>query len=104
MKIAVDMVKEGLLEEYEAIMRVEPKQLDQLLHPMIDPKLKLKVLAKGLPASTGAAVGMVVFTADEAEEWVKKGEKACPPLYVFPVLCCFSCVVPQYLSIRVLTS
>eukprot|EP00906_Rhabdomonas_costata_P032590 RCo045907 len=74
-KIAVDMVKEGILEEYEAISRVEPKQLDQLLHPMIDPKLKLKALAKGLPASPGAAVGKVVFTAEEAEEWVKKGEK-----------------------------
>lgn len=54
---------------------MDPKQLDQLLHPMIDPKAKLKALAKGLPASPGAAVGKVVFTAEEAEEWVKKGEK-----------------------------
>jgi len=74
-KIAVDMVKEGLLEEHEAIMRVDPKQLDQLLHPMIDPNAKFKSLAKGLPASPGAGVGKIVFTAEEAEEWTKRGEK-----------------------------
>ena len=71
----MNMVKEWILEEFKAIMKVEPKQLDQLLHPMIDTKLKLKAIAKGLPASPGAAVGKVVFTAEEAEEWVKKGEK-----------------------------
>lgn len=74
-KIAVDMVKEGLIEEHEAISRVDAKQLDQLLHPMIDPTFKGKTLAKGLPASPGAAVGKIVFTAEEAEEWVKRGEK-----------------------------
>jgi len=74
-KIAVDMVHEGLIDKKTALLRVEPKQLDQLLHPMIDPKAKYEVLAKGLPASPGAAVGRVVFTADEAEEWAKRGEK-----------------------------
>jgi len=65
-KIAVDMVKEGLLTKEEAILRVDPQQLDQLLHPIIDPKAKVSVLAKGLPASPGAATGVAVFTADEA--------------------------------------
>jgi pyruvate,orthophosphate dikinase len=74
-KIAVDMVHEGLIDKKTALLRVEPKQLDQLLHPMIDPKAKYEVLAKGLPASPGAAVGRVVFTADEAEEWARRGEK-----------------------------
>ncbi len=67
-KIACDMVKEGLITKNEAILRVHPDQLDQLLHPMIDPKAKLKILAKGLPASPGAAVGKVVFTASDAIE------------------------------------
>jgi pyruvate,orthophosphate dikinase len=73
-KIAVDMVEEGTLSKEEAVMRVDPKQLDQLLHPVLEPKstAKLKLLAKGLPASPGAAVGTIVFTADEA---VKKAEK-----------------------------
>lgn len=74
-KIAVDMVKEGLLTEEEAIMRVGAEQLDQLLHPMLDPKANKKVIATGLPASPGAAVGKAVFSADVAEEWNKKGEK-----------------------------
>ncbi|MDH4101158.1 MAG: pyruvate, phosphate dikinase [Nitrospirota bacterium] len=65
-KIAVDMVKEGLISKEEAILRIEPNQLDQLLHPIIDPKAKLEVIAKGLPASPGAATGKVVFDADEA--------------------------------------
>ena len=65
-KIAVDMVKEKLITKEEALMRVDPQQIDQLLHPIIDPKAKLKVIAKGLPASPGAATGKVVFTADEA--------------------------------------
>lgn len=67
-KIAVDMVKEGLITEKEAILRVDPDQLDQLLHPSLDPRADKQVLAKGLPASPGAASGMVVFNADEAEE------------------------------------
>jgi len=65
-KIAVDMVKEGLISKQEALMRVEPEWLNQLLHPIFDPKAKYEVLAKGLPASPGAAVGKVVFTADDA--------------------------------------
>ncbi len=65
-KIAVDMLKEGLIDKKTAVLRVEPEQLDQLLHPMIDPKAKLEVFAKGLPASPGAAVGQVVFTAEAA--------------------------------------
>ncbi|MDR1695008.1 MAG: pyruvate, phosphate dikinase [Lactobacillaceae bacterium] len=74
-KIAVDMVKEKLLTEEEAVMRVGAEQLDQLLHPMLDPKANKKVIATGLPASPGAAVGKAVFSADVAEEWNKKGEK-----------------------------
>ncbi len=65
-KIAVDMVKEGLIDKKTAVLRVAPEQLDQLLHPNIDPKAKLKAAAKGLPASPGAAVGHVVFTAEKA--------------------------------------
>ncbi len=75
LKIAVDMVSEGLITKNEAILRVKPSQLDQMLHPMIDPKAKVTPIAKGLPASPGAAVGKVVFTADRAEELAKKGEK-----------------------------
>ncbi len=74
-KIAVDMVKEGLIDKKEAIMRVEPSQLDQLLHPMLDPKADKKVIARGLPASPGAAAGKIVFSADEAEKLAEKGEK-----------------------------
>jgi pyruvate,orthophosphate dikinase len=76
-KTAVDMVKEKLITKEQAVMRVSPDQLDQLLHPMIDPKIRksLKALAKGLNASPGAASGQIVFTADEAEEWVKEGKK-----------------------------
>ncbi len=70
-KIAVDMVKEGLLQSQEALLRVEPEQLNQLLHPVLDESKPVKVLGKGLPASPGAAVGRVVFTADEA---VAKGK------------------------------
>lgn len=72
-KIAVDMVKEGLLEEAEAVMRVTPKQVDQLLHPMINPKVKTKPIAKGLPASAGAAIGQIVFNPEDAEAWAKQG-------------------------------
>jgi pyruvate,orthophosphate dikinase len=65
-RIAVDMVREGLLAPEEAMLRVEPEQLNQLLHPVLDESKPLKAIAKGLPASPGAAVGRVVFTADEA--------------------------------------
>ncbi len=73
LKIAVDMVKEGLIDKKTAVMRIDPAQLDQILHPMIDPKAKVDVVAKGLPASPGAAVGEVVFTADEAEKEAAAG-------------------------------
>jgi len=71
-KIAVDMVAEKLISKEEAVLRVEPASLDQLLHPIIDPKAKIQVIAKGLPASPGAASGKVVFTADEAVKHAKK--------------------------------
>ncbi|WP_304225908.1 pyruvate, phosphate dikinase [Gracilinema caldarium] len=76
-KIAVDMVAEGLIDKETAIKRVTPEHLDQLLHPMIDPKaLKgAKSLTKGLNASPGAACGRIVFTAKDAELWAEKGEK-----------------------------
>jgi len=74
-KIAVDMVKEGIITKEEAIMRIEPKALDQLLHRHIDDKVKVEVLATGLAASPGAACGMVVFTPDDACQWVAEGKK-----------------------------
>ena len=74
-KIAVDMVKERLIDQKLAVLRVEPHQLDQLLHPRVDPMAKTQKIAKGLPASPGAAVGKAVFTAAEAEEMAGKGEK-----------------------------
>ena len=75
LKIAVDMVEEGIINKEEAVLRVEPNQLNQLLHRRIDPNAKKEVIAKGLPASPGAAYGKVVFTADEAEESGKEGER-----------------------------
>ncbi|NJD92408.1 MAG: pyruvate, phosphate dikinase [Geobacter sp.] len=74
-KVAVDMVKEGLIDEKTAVLRVAPSQLDQLLHPSLDPKAKKEIIAKGLPASPGAASGTVVFTADEAEAAAKTGNR-----------------------------
>ncbi|MCP4216295.1 MAG: pyruvate, phosphate dikinase, partial [bacterium] len=74
-KIAVEMVHEGLISKKEAVMRVSPDMLDQLLHPNIDPKESYTAIAKGLPASPGAAVGKIVFTAEKAEEEAAKGEK-----------------------------
>ncbi len=74
-RMAVEMVEEGLLTKEEAIMRVGAEQLDQLLHPMLDPKAPKKVIATGLPASPGAAVGRAVFNAEDAEAWAAKGEK-----------------------------
>ncbi|GAB4238952.1 MAG: pyruvate, phosphate dikinase [Deltaproteobacteria bacterium] len=73
-RIAVDMVKEKLISKEEALLRLEPQQIDQLLHPVIDPKAKLEVIAKGLPASPGAATGAVVFHADKAVEWATEGK------------------------------
>ena len=74
-KIAVDMVNERLIPKKEAVMRVTPEQLDMLLHPQFDPKAKRTVICKGLPASPGAAVGQVVFTAEVAEAWRANGKK-----------------------------
>jgi pyruvate,orthophosphate dikinase len=75
--IAVDMCEEGLISKKEAIMRVEPQALDQLLHPIFDAKARkgVEVAAKGLPASPGAATGAIVFTADEAVAWAQKGKR-----------------------------
>jgi pyruvate, orthophosphate dikinase len=75
LRIAVEMVEEGLIDEKTAVLRVEPEQLEQLLHPMVDPSGAVRVIAKGLPASPGAAVGAVVFTADEAIARGQRGEK-----------------------------
>lgn len=74
LKIAVDMVAEGLISIEDAVMRVDASALDQLLHPTLDPNAKREVVARGLPASPGAACGIAVLTADEAEEKAKLGE------------------------------
>ena len=74
-KVAIDLVKEGLIDEETAILRVDPASLDQLLHPMIDPNAKKEIIGKGLPASPGAASGKVVFNAEDAEKYAEKGEK-----------------------------
>ena len=74
-KIAVDMVHEGLIDKKTAVLRVPPGDLDQLLHPRVNPAKKPKVLAQGLPASPGAASGRAVFLADDALAWSEKGEK-----------------------------
>jgi pyruvate,orthophosphate dikinase len=74
LKIAVDMASEGLISEEEAVDRVDPAALDQLLHPTLDPAAPRDVIAKGLPASPGAASGMVVFDADTAEKRAEQGE------------------------------
>ena len=67
LKVAVDMVREGLITKEEAVTRVEPGHLDQLLHPMFDKSAKREPIANGLPASPGAAVGQIVFSAADAE-------------------------------------
>ncbi len=74
-RIAVELVREKMISEKEAVLRVDPYSLDQLLHPTLDPKAKKIILAKGLPASPGAASGSVVFTADEAEKLGNAGKK-----------------------------
>jgi len=74
-RMAVEMVEEGLLTKEEAILRVGADQLNHLLHPMLDPKAEKKVIATGLPASPGAAVGMAVFNAEDAEKWHSEGKK-----------------------------
>ncbi len=73
-RIAVEMVDEGLIDKKTALMRIVPNQLDQLLHPMFDPKAEKNVIASGLPASPGAATGQIVFHSDDAEEWAEDGK------------------------------
>jgi pyruvate,orthophosphate dikinase len=75
LKIAVDMAQEGLVSREEAVLRVDPAALDQLLHPTLDPAAERQVIAKGLPASPGAACGQAVFDADTAERYAALGEK-----------------------------
>ncbi|MBI3605821.1 MAG: pyruvate, phosphate dikinase [Nitrospirae bacterium] len=74
-KMAVDMSREGMIDQKEAVLRIDPAQLDQLLHPTIDGSADLKVVAKGLPASPGAAAGVITFTAEESERMAELGEK-----------------------------
>jgi pyruvate,orthophosphate dikinase len=73
-KVAVDLVAEGKLTPKEAVLRIDPAKLDEVLHPTIDPKARPTPVAKGLPASPGAAIGKIVFTAAAAAEWALKGE------------------------------
>ncbi len=75
-RIAMEMLQQGMIDEKTALARVAPERLNELLHPVFDPKAiqAAKVIARGLPASPGAATGQIVFFADEAEEWVKRGQ------------------------------
>ncbi len=77
LNMAMDMLHEGLIDEKKAVMRVDPVQLDELLHPIVNPNAEKKVdpIVKGLPAGPGAAVGKIVFTAEDAVAWHRKGEK-----------------------------
>lgn len=77
LKMALDMYKEKLITKEEAVMRVKPEQLDELLHPIVDPKVEMttKAIAKGLPAGPGGATGQVVFSAADAVAWAKDGKK-----------------------------
>ncbi|MHA6685099.1 pyruvate, phosphate dikinase [Mesorhizobium sp. A556] len=76
LRIAVDMARDGMITEAEAVARIDPASLDQLLHPTIDPKAARDVICMGLPASPGAATGEIVFSSDDAEELKKQGRKA----------------------------
>jgi pyruvate,orthophosphate dikinase len=77
LKMALDMMHEGLIDQKTAVLRVKPEQLDELLHPIVDPKAELTAtkIAKGLPAGPGGATGQIVFTANDAVEWAKQGKK-----------------------------
>ncbi len=75
LRAACDMVAEGLIDKKEAICRIQPQSLDQLLHPLLDPKAERDVIGKGLPASPGAVSGRIVFSADRAEQWANEGQK-----------------------------
>ncbi|WP_169544680.1 pyruvate, phosphate dikinase [Sneathiella aquimaris] len=74
LQIAIDMVEENLIDKEEAIKRIEPSSLDQLLHPTLDPSAEKKIIARGLPASPGAASGEIVFSSDEAEKLANEGK------------------------------
>jgi pyruvate,orthophosphate dikinase len=74
-KVAVDLVAEGKLTPNDAVLRIDPAKLDEVLHPTIDPKARPASVGKGLPASPGAAIGRIVFTASAAEEWAGRGER-----------------------------
>ena len=74
-RIAIDMVREGLISEKEALLRIDPKSLDQLLHPRLDPSGEKTLLMEGLPASPGGAVGRLVFSSEDAVAWSREGEK-----------------------------
>jgi pyruvate,orthophosphate dikinase len=74
-RVAVDLVNEGKITPREAVLRIEPGKLDEVLHPTIDPKARPAAAAKGLPASPGAAIGRIVFTANAAAEWAQRGEQ-----------------------------
>jgi pyruvate,orthophosphate dikinase len=78
LRIAVEMANDGLITKHEAVTRVDPASLDQLLHPTIDPKAERKILASGLPASPGAASGEIIFSSDEAEALKAAGRKVMP--------------------------
>ncbi|MGZ3775395.1 MAG: pyruvate, phosphate dikinase [Pseudobdellovibrionaceae bacterium] len=75
LKIACDMIDEKLITQEEAILRLDPQALDQLLHPTLDPKAQKTILAKGLPASPGGVNGQIIFTSEEAVEWKEQGKK-----------------------------
>jgi pyruvate,orthophosphate dikinase len=75
LRIAIDMVKEKLIDRKTAVQRIDPEQLERLMHPSFDPMATVQVIGKGLPASPGAAVGKVVFSAEDAESWAARGEK-----------------------------
>ena len=75
LKIAVEMAAEGLITREEAVARIDPASLDQLLHPTIDPKAKRDIIGSGLPASPGAATGEIVFTSEQAEDAKQAGRK-----------------------------
>ena len=72
--IALDLVKEGIINKNDAVMRVDPNQLEQLLHPMLDPDAERNIIGRGLPASPGAATGRIVFNTKDAEQWAANGE------------------------------
>lgn len=75
LKMAVDMCNEGIVDQTEAVMRIDPHALDQILHPTLDPNAKRDIISRALPASPGAATGRIVFSAQVAQEWVNRAEK-----------------------------